>query len=110
MADDEGGNIIGHEAVKGFQPFLMAEGVKIGRLDHADHLHAFGVKVIVESGQLHRGPVHISHGQYGSFVVPGEMERLKIHILHDGFKGDGILARHEKTSCLYVMILLFSLL
>ena len=110
VADDERGNVIGHEAVKGLQPFLVVERVEIGRLNHTDHLHAFGIEVVVESGQLHRGPVDVGHGQNSGFVVFGEMERLKIHILHDGFKGDGILARHEKTSCLRVMILLFSLL
>ena len=31
--------------------------------------------------------------------IRGEMERLKVHVLYNGFERDGIFACHGKTSC-----------
>ena len=96
VADDKTGNVIGHESVKGFQPRFVAERLQIGRLDPADNLNAFRIEVIVEAGQLHGGPVDVRHRQQGSVVILRKVQGLQLHLFHDGFQRDRIVALHHR--------------
>ena len=96
MAEHKARNVVGHEAVIGFETLLMGERVEIGALDVADDLQALGVKIVVKTGQLHGRTVEVGRGQNGLFVILGSVQNTKLVLLHDGLEFDSVFAFHPR--------------
>ena len=108
MADHQRSDVVAHEALIGLPPFGLGEAVEVGGFHPADDLQAAGVKVVIEAGELHGGPVHVRRGQHGVFISLGEMDGSQVVLGHDGLELDGILASHGRRPpmIIYMFIVL----
>ncbi|MPN05028.1 hypothetical protein SDC9_152277 [bioreactor metagenome] len=80
--DDERRDFLGEKPVKAEPPLVGCHPGKIGGLDPADDLEAFGVKIVKKASQLQCRTVYILGVDEAALIIGAAAHDLQLKILH----------------------------
>ena len=106
VADHQRRYVIAHKLLEAAAALGLGLELKICALDPADYLEPVGVKVVIKSGKLKRGAVHVRHRQKPRIIIARGVQRLKAVFLYDRPQRNRIFTRHCRSPFNYITSLL----
>ena len=92
--DDERGDVVLEQLVKGVPPFLGGPPLQIGGLHQADYLEPFLPEIVKEAGELQARPVDILSGNLPIFPVLSTAKHLQVKFLHQAAQLSALRSSH----------------
>ena len=107
VADDERAQVETHKLLERGASGLRSQGLEVGIFDPADELDPVRIKIVIEPGQLQRGPVDVRRIDADGIEVLSGVDDVEILLLNYAFQADGIFFAHHETRLLHILYLLF---